>query len=314
MTDSARVPTRVVLLACGIVFVAWHLLANQPSRHPANGKELCIVADRELTESSGMAISHATPELIWLHNDSGDSARLFLIARDGETRAIVTLNGIDPVDWEDMCSFSVDGTNWLLIADIGDNGRIRSAKSRPCQLLLVKEPVLENGKGDQKKAKVQKLKADVFTTIQISYPDGPVDCESIAVDTVRREILFVTKTDPVNCRLLRTPLLLTDGRHNVTLEEIGKPGVPYATAMDISPDGRRMLIGSMFLGALLERSEGESWQDAAGRSPGILQLPGRRQGETACFDSDASFVLVGSEGVQQPIWRVPATLPVDQSK
>lgn len=304
MAGSSKAVIRSLLLLCGLGCCGWALYASHSLPNQDIGEKLCIVADKAINEASGMARSLASPDAIWVHNDSGDTARLFLLGRDGETRAILTLNDTDATDWEDMCSFSLDGTNWLLIADIGDNGRVRTARKQPCRLLFVKEPEIEV-RQDDSKPKVQKLRADVSVTIQIAYPSGPVDCESVAVDPVRREILFVTKTDPVHCRLLRTPLILEPGQHDVTLEDIGTPGVPFATAMDISSDGSRMLISSMFVGAVLAREPEESWQDVLTRGATVMQLPGRRQGETACFDEDPNFILVGSEGVKQPIWRVP---------
>ena len=37
-----------------------------------------IAAD-QITEASGLALSHRSPKLLWTHNDSGDRARLFLL-------------------------------------------------------------------------------------------------------------------------------------------------------------------------------------------------------------------------------------------
>ena len=105
-------------------------------------EQVCIVAERELTEASGLAISRRRDNAVWVHNDSGDTARLFLIQLDGKTRAVVTLKDTEPRDWEDMCSFQIDGEKWLLIADTGDNGQVRGESGAPCELLLLKEPVL----------------------------------------------------------------------------------------------------------------------------------------------------------------------------
>lgn len=272
-------------------------------RSEETATEICVIEDKDLNEASGMAICRSNPEFIWLHNDSGDSARLFLIDRKGETVAIVTLDDVSPFDWEDMSSFTLDGEHWLLIADTGDNSRARTSRKNPCRLLLVREPKITSLTGN-KNEKVQKIKTSVTATIELTYPNGPEDCESIAVDSVRREVLLVTKSGLVDCQLLKADLVTLPGRHKVTLHEIGKPGVPFATAMDVSPDGQRMLIASMFVGAVLERGASESWEDAARRGASVIKLPARRQGETACFDVDPAFCLFGSEGQRQPIWRV----------
>ncbi len=285
-----------------LLFTCWssNLAAAGPQDEP---EQLCVVAGEDIAEASGMAISRENPDHIWIHNDSGDSARLFLVNRRGETIAVVSLADVQPRDWEDMCSFSVDGENWLLIADTGDNGRARTASTNPCTLLLFKEPKIDLP-STTKKSKVQKLNTRPTTTLQMSYPDGPADCESVAVDSARREIFVVSKADPLSCKLFRTKLSLEPGRQQVALEEVSSPGVPFATAMDISPDGNQLLICSMFMGAVLRRDNNGGWQNA---SIETLRLPARRQGETACFDVDPSFALFGSEGIRQPIWRMRLT-------
>ncbi len=87
--------------------------------------EVCTVEDPELNEASGLAMSLQHKDAVWIHNDSGDTARLFLVGLDGKTRAVVHLNQHKPLDWEDMCSLEIDGQAWLLIGDIGDNSRTR---------------------------------------------------------------------------------------------------------------------------------------------------------------------------------------------
>lgn len=263
-------------------------------------QQLCIVEDREIGEASGMAVSLENRDHIWIHNDSGDSARLFLINRQGTTVAIVSLAQMKPVDWEDLCSFTINDEHWLLIADIGDNSRTRTADRNPCRLILLREPKLELPSSPGRSV-VQNLTLEPTTILEISYPDGPSDCESVAVDATRQQILFVTKTDPLNCQLLRTKLIRESGFHQAELESVSRPGVPFATAMDISRDGHRMLICSMFMGVILQRDREGDWDAATVQS---LKLPPRRQGETSCFDTDESFALFGSEGVRQPLWRI----------
>ncbi len=272
------------------------------STHDMPPEQVCLVAERELTEASGLAISRRRDNAVWVHNDSGDTARLFLIQLDGKTRAVVTLKDTEPRDWEDMCSFQIDGEKWLLIADTGDNGRVRGESGAPCELLLLKEPVLnaELAASDE----IVKATTDVFARITVDYPEGPADCESVAVDTERREILLLTKTDPLNCRLFRLPLSMKPGRQSFRLEQIGSLAVPYATAMDISEDGKQLAIVNMFSGALLKRAESESWSEACGKPAIVLTLPTQPQGETVCFEKGGKSLLLNSERRGQPLWRV----------
>ena len=273
----------------------------------AEAVEVCTVADPELNEASGLAMSFQQQDAVWVHNDSGDSARLFLVGFDGKTQAVVRLNQDRPMDWEDMCSFEIDGEPWLLIGDTGDNGRIRGTTAPPCQLLLVKEPKLRIPAGTDPPQTPQLVNAEIHATLRFSFPDGPVDCESLAVDTQRREILLLTKTDPVNCKLFRLPLTMIAGTTTAQAEPLASVPVPYATAMDISRDGRQLAIVNMFSGAMLDRKPDETWTTACANPVKILTLPARPQGETVCFEPDGKSLLVNSEKASQPLWRV--TLP-----
>lgn len=278
-------------------------LFPMPARKTAqvDGEKVCVVEDPEISEASGLALCRTHEHCVWMHNDSGDTARLFLVDMNGTTKAIVSLRETQPRDWEDMCSFEADGQKWLLVGDTGDNGRVRGQSAVPCQLLLIREPDLSSKSASEK---VISENVDVFRRIELHYPDGPADCESLAVDTERKEILLLTKTDPMNCQLYRIPLVLESGPSKVEAESVAKLAVPYATSMDISADGRQLAIVNMFSGALLTREKAETWHDACGKPAVVFMLPARPQGETVCFDNTGKSLFVNSEGKKQPLWRV----------
>jgi len=307
---------RGLLLAAGLILAFSLLTSFSPPELMVRGifpmsvargeeaelEEVCVVEDPELNEASGLAFSRLNPKTVWIHNDSGDKPRLFLVGMTGATQAVLTLNKVEPMDWEDMCSFEADGESWLLIGDIGDNGRVRGKSAPPAQLLLVREPKLTVDAAGKKTPAT--ISADVFATIEFTYPDGAVDCESVAVDMQRKEILLLTKTNPVNCRLLRLPLNLNPGKSTAQAEVVASLAVPYATAMDLSVDNRQLAIVNMFSGALIQREESETWQQACTRPARVLTLPARPQGETVCFEPDGKSLLLNSERALQPLCRV----------
>lgn len=262
-------------------------------------EQVCIVDDDQISEASGIAASRHLKDAVWLHNDSGDSARLFLVGLDGKTRAVVTLNIERPVDWEDMCSFEVDGEKWLLIGDTGDNQRIRSRTERSCELLLIKEPEIKAGD-----VSPVVVKADVVSRIAFQFPDGPEDCESLAVDTEEKEILLLTKCAPQRCKLFRLPLSIKAGRQQLMAEPVASVAVPFATSMDVAANNRSLVIVNMFSGAMIRRGKGESWSAACQKPITVLTLPAQPQCETVCFDSSGKAVLVNSERSRQPLWRI----------
>ena len=266
-------------------------------------KEVCIVQDPLITEASGLAVCRTTKDAVWIHNDSGDVPRLFLVGLNGTTQGIVNVKDVTATDWEDMCSFELDNESWLLIGDIGDNLRVRGTKSPRCQLLLLKEPKpAEAGS----KLGTPESTINVVRTIEFQFPDGPHDCEGLAVDTLSRAILLVTKADPANSALYSLPLTTTKGRESLTAELVAPLSVMYATAIDISSDGRRMAIVNMFSGVMLTRDDPEkkSWADASSESVTALTLPVRKQGESVCFAADGKSLLLNSEGKSQPLWQV----------
>lgn len=297
----------MLIMVCLSAPLAW---GNETVPPPAM-ERLCVISDPRITESSGIALSRRQSDAVWLHNDSGDAARLFLVGLDGHTRGVLRLSGMGrPLDSEDMCSFTANGAPWLLVGDVGDNSRNRclaadeKKRSRACRLFLFPEPEMKGA---------LEREAEVPTIIRFEFEDGPHNCESVAVDTERGEILLVTKSkpEPLDCGLYRIPLTLEKGTSAVTALRIADLKIAFATAMDISPDGRRMVILAPGDGAVcIDRRESESWGDAAKRTPHVIPLPERKNGETLCFGHSRDELLLNSEFVGQPLWSVKIPNPM----
>jgi hypothetical protein len=299
---SGRVPAQrrkrvlVATAAVAVLFASWSA--------PAVTQDTSVVGtitDERISESSGLAVSREAPDCLWVHNDSGDSPRIFLIEATGRTRNVVELPDAAAVDWEDMCSFTLNGVNWLLIADVGDNQRQRSAKNNPCSLYLLREPAATRTPIG--------VSAAVAVTIRLNWDGGAIDCESVAVDTERQEILLLEKASPFQCRLYVVPLDISQPAQERFAAAVANVAVPYATAIDVSPDNRSLAIATMWGGMMFRRQDGESWTDAVSRVPEPLILPKRRQGESICFSADGACLYLNSEGISQPLHRVPVTQP-----
>ncbi len=280
--------------------VAFLLIAGVCNTCTADPLKVAVVKDDDINESSGLAISYLNPGHIWIHNDSGDKPDLYLVGMDGKTKAVLRLRDVEPYDWEDMCSFIVNGESWLMIGDIGDNGRDRGKKKTPkCRLLLVKEPRLNLPLKDEK------LKCDITAEIEFEYEDGRWDCEGLAVDVERKEIVLLTKSKPQDCGLYVLPLDLRTTKQRLITRRVASPFVLFATALDISADGRTMAIGTMLNGVVVSRSATESWTTACSRPGRVVSLPPRKQGETICFDQTGRWLYLNSESKEQPLWRMP---------
>lgn len=266
--------------------------------------KIATLASPEINESSGLAICRTQRDAVWIHNDSGDQPRLFLVGLDGETKAVIQLRGAEAIDWEDMCSFTMNGQSWLLIGDIGDNNKIRGRTAGTgCRLYLIREPVIPRANG------LPTMHWDISAVISFRYEDGPWNCEGLAVDPQRKEILLLTKGLPGECGLFVMPLQQTTGRQNLVARRIASPFIPFVTALDISADGRTMVVCTMLNGLAVFRQPAESWQDAFARPGTAFHLPPRKQGETVCFDDTGHWLYLNSEEKQQPLWRIAAPQP-----
>jgi len=294
----------------GLSAAALYGLVDEPASVELQPDErLCVVKDWGIAESSGLAISHRHSGCFWTHNDSGDGPRLFLVDSTGATRGILTVSTADPVDWEDVCSFELDGGRWLLVADVGDNAGDRGRDRRGCRLLLLAEPEAEGGASGQ----VLDWRGAVRAEIEIEYPGGPRDCESVGVDVTSRQIFLVTKRAAGKAALYSLDLNVQQSQQRVRLREAGPLAVPYVTGMDISADGLQLVLVNPVSGVLYRRQAGEGWGEAIRREPRILALPLRKQGESVCFEGDGKSVLVGSEGRWQAVWRVRLSEPSGQN-
>jgi len=268
-------------------------------------EQLAIVSDNRIDECSGLACSHANGDAVWMHNDSGDKPRLFLVGADGETRTVCDIRNAKAVDWEDMCSFRVDNLPWLLIGDVGDNQAKRSRKKAPCTLYLLNEPTPEELQHPSRRWKVR---------IRFEYEDGPHNCEGVAVDSVRREILLLTKESPLTTAVYRMPLDITQPKQQLVARQIARLPLAFPTGLDISPDGLSLAAVTMWDGWICRRKNEQSWEDALHHSMVRLEMPQRKQGEAVCFSADGRFLMVNSEHKNQPLWRLDAQASLPASR
>ena len=136
----------------------------------------------ELTECSGMVASRAQSDLLWAHNDSGDTPSLYALGEDGRLRGVVTVTGAEAVDWEDIAIRAAGERDELVIGDIGDN----DAKREHVVLYRVAEPVLE-GDGSELEA------TEPAQALPVVYPDGPRDAEALFADPEDGTLYIVSK-------------------------------------------------------------------------------------------------------------------------
>lgn len=260
------------------------------------------ITDQQINESSGLAAARAAGNkgMFWTHNDSGDVPRLFLLSERGTLQATVRVDVPFATDWEDLCSFELDGEPYLLVGDVGDNGHRRARVT----LWLIPEPIF-----DPERTSTFDLKIKPTRRIDFTFTQGPQDCESVAFDPVRREIVLVTKVDP-----RRPPVGLAgvyvfglpdeDTTEPIVVERSAELSLRITTAADISPDGLRCVVATYGDAWQYVRQANESWADALARPGTVVPLGPRGQSEAIAFDKDGQTLVLTAEGVGKPLWKV----------
>lgn len=268
-------------LAVGAVALPFVLGAAQPSTLVRqDAEELAVISDPDIVESSGLAVVEGR----WVTvNDSGDAGRVFTVdPATGETVG-VTSWAQEPVDVEAVAPVVEDGrpTGEVWVADIGDNLAQRAS------VALLRVPV---GEGDREVEPER---------VELVYPDGPRDAESLLTDPGTGRLYVVSK-GVLGGEFYAVPeVLATDGP-----TELERLAAAPAIATDAAflPDGRHVVV--------------RSYTDAVVHAfptleaVGSFRLPQQPQGEGIGVDpDDPGAVLLTTEGVDQPVLRVE--LPAD---
>src|SRR3990172_8084703 len=149
-----------------------------------------------LSEASGLAASAKNPGVLWIHNDSGDTNRIFAMSITGRHLGIYYLDDMKARDWEDIAVAPgpVKGKSYLYLADTGDN----DAKHLMKRIYRFEEP-----KVDTSQTAVDTVLASI-DVITFQYPDGKRDAEGLMVDPLSADIYIVSKREQQS-RLYRMP-------------------------------------------------------------------------------------------------------------
>jgi hypothetical protein len=256
--------------------------------------------DSRLIEVSGIAASARNPGILWAHNDSGDTARLFAVAESGATRVVYTVTGASAQDWEDLAlgPGPVSGEPYLYAGDIGDNGRSRGA----IVVYRVPEPTV-TGTGTQA--------LDGAAALTLRYPDGPRDAEAMFVDPRTGELYLIEKSGsggPVG--IYRAPANLAPGSTTV-LTRVGTLNLPSGlanavTAAAISLDGKAIAVRSYGSVRLWSRSDDQDVATALGAAECRGPVPVEAQGEAVTFRPDGLAYYTVSEGGRADLHRFEA--------
>jgi len=260
-------------------------------------QELARIKDSQITEISGVASSYNNPGTFWVHNDSGDSPRIFLVDKSGNTVTVGSIANASANDWEDIASFQLNGISYLIIADIGDNASARSQYS----LYIIEEPKPNTDGTYPSSFPIQRR-------INFTYDTGAQNCESLAVDVQSEKIIMVSKTSYGGTQKIRyvhqLPLSVVSGTVTEVAQKIQEFGTiaEATTGMDISNDGRYAIIHTVLDGNFeFTRNQNETWAEAFVKEPRRIGIPEDRGFEAICYGTNGVDLYLLKEGLNSPI-------------
>lgn len=253
-----------------------------------------------IDEMSGIAKSRQYADTYWVHNDSGDSARIFAIHANGKLihppvakYEGISLKGSTNTDWEDI---AIDGKT-LYVSDCGDNLNFRTNQT----VYVISEP------DPTKVESVSEVKK-----IQIQYPDKTAtspwrfDCEALAVS--KGVLYFITKwrverskmpDKGASIYMLKNPSYTKTNMLTKidTRDDLGG----WVTAADISPDGRTIAVLTQFPTQSVWLFDLTKGADVFHHPIRQIKFIDGKQCEAICWDSEKSLII-GNE--QQDLYRL----------
>lgn len=289
----------------GAVVTATLELDVQPAACPVPGETLAWgdVDSDEVNEASGLGHSAANPGVLWTHNDSGDSARIFAMTEDGTHLGEFHISA-PARDWEDLALGwdETIGGPAVYIGDIGDNPSSRE----DIRVVVVAEPSVS-----PTQAPVE-AELDPAAVLELTYPDGAHNAEMLGLDPVTGDLIIVTKDGSGATAVYRKPAPHIDAT-STELEFVAElqfgtaplSGNSSTTGGDFSVLGDQIAIRTYSDLYLWRRDQSDSLAETFATEPCDLEPPSERQGEAMTFTADGAGYVLVSEGQGQPISYTP---------
>lgn len=248
------------------------------------------VSDGSLHELSGLVLSRRDAHVLWAIQDSGNAPELIALRTNGTLIGRWTVAGASNFDWEDIATGpgGPGGVPWLYAADLGDN----LAQRDDIVIYRVPEPTSPGGGGTTAPA----------SALHLTYPDGAHDAESFLVDPKRGTLIVVTKGVPGGVYALSKPSSWS-GTHR--LHKVADAALAYATAADVSANGRVIALRGYFSGSFWTRRGNEPLTATLRRKPCTSPTGlDDGQGESIALSPLGSTAWIVAEGKNPPIHRL----------
>lgn len=244
------------------------------------GLAMGTVGNPVLEEISGIAFSKKHPNLIYAQTDSGGEAAVYLLDSLGEELGKIKLLGVKNRDWEDIATAKgPDGKNYIYVAEIGDNAAIHPS------IFIYKIPEPD---------RIEKLSEVAPEVLELEYPGGARDAETLIVDEWDQKIYILSKRDKKNNIY---SIAWDSFGKGMTLElnkELELP-ITSSVAGDVSVAGDQILIKNYLAIYYWERKPGQTLVEAMTKDPISLPYVPEPQGEAIAFSPSGKGFFTISE-------------------
>lgn len=283
--------------------------AQLPCKDFAAVQDLGKLGSVFLDEISGLALSRKNPNLLWAHNDSGATAKLYLLTRQARLVAEYEINGVVAKDWEDIavgpCAKASE-QSCVYIGDVGNN----SFKRTDLNIIVVQEPDLPNE--TQTIEEITKL--DPLQIIRFKYPEvdestAPAlkcpDAESLMVHPQTAQIYVVSKQTSGGISTLYE-IEHPQNDEEITAKDLASytfnslPLIGSTTGADFSPLGTHFAVRTYFNAYEFDLSKGETPAQAFTK-PSMRFAIAEKQGEALAYSADGKSLLSISEGIGEAL-------------
>lgn len=257
-----------------------------------------MVDNDRLEEVSGLVASRNNPGMLWVHNDSGNPAEIYLLDSQAVIQAVYML-GLDQRDWEDIAigPGPEQGKSYLYLGDIGDNFTFHSEN----YIYRFPEPSwLGASQQDNSTTTVFSDTIQRIDTLAFVYPDEQWDAEVLLIDPLTKNLYVMTKEmSSIRTYCLpypqRTDTVMV-AEHVLTVPFEGANLLDRLVAGDISADGQEILFKTyQHVTHLIRRDSSQSLAEWLQQPADTLPYVAEPQGEAIGWAADGSGYFTLSE-------------------
>lgn len=289
--------TRITIFFLFLMGLSHSLFAQEipvSERYFSMGIPVDTLKNPRLEEVSGIAFSHIHPNLIYAHTDSGGEAAVYMLDSLGKEIGKIILKGLKNRDWEDIAvGLGPDGKSYIYIAEIGDN----LARYSSVYVHRIPEPRV-----------IQTLIEEKAVSVELNYPGGARDAETLMLDPLDKRLYIVSKRDKKN-NLYSFSWDQFGNKEEIKLDKHLEFPFSSSVAGDISKDGCHILIKNYFAVYYWIRKEGESLTETLASTPVSLPYVPEPQGEAIAFSSSMKSYFTISEkrfNILPVLYRYPS--------